>query len=660
MEIIGVLTPPKSETAAYAATNTRIDNIISAVTTDTEVTDIRVGADGVTYQTAATAVNTQFTNLTDEVNRYKNGERNAVLTTGATSNEKAVFDNLLYIKAYGIDLSGYYVSTVINSEQYPYRIIFKKSADNSQAIIIDNPDGSDNYCYYKTTDSFIVIGYQWNNHANDINLSFENSHIKILDSVHSSDSMINYLKEKITASQNNISELQTGADLLNNEIYDHAATGMGTITAALEGLYITNSPIKVNSNPNNLLRCTVYSVSAGNYYRFKANNYSLGGSFPSVVFTTTNVTEATTRVLSNVSILYLADANVRNVDFVYKCTQNGYVVVAWVYHLGELKMYETEPVSQFTEIKSRITTVENKLTALDRKTDDLSGKTIAILGDSILMLQRTNYSGTNTVSYLGSDGNTYTYDQLTNINGKLFVTADNTISCTVVNSNQNKLDNQNWEALKSKTGAADIINCGLGGATVKEKQIITEYPYPDGDGKTGSLSNEVKMLKRLVQSGRSTPDCIVIWLGTNDANADFGADNYDEIMALDYNTLADDTLGRTYRQTFYGGLRYSLETLCREYPYATIIVFTPIQTNPANQRTYERLTTVGNALKKMADRYSCISVNALTEIGIVDLLEASDGSGNFLGDGLHPNADGKKLFANFTAKKLNTLYFSKK
>lgn len=41
----------------------RIETAISAVTTDTEVTDIRVGDDGVTYGTAGTAVRTQFSQL---------------------------------------------------------------------------------------------------------------------------------------------------------------------------------------------------------------------------------------------------------------------------------------------------------------------------------------------------------------------------------------------------------------------------------------------------------------------------------------------------------------------------------------------------------------------------------------------------------------------
>lgn len=130
-------------------------------------------------------------------------------------------------------------------------------------------------------------------------------------------------------------------------------------------------------------------------------------------------------------------------------------------------------------------------------------------------------------------------------------------------------------------------------------------------------------------------------------------------MALDYNTLADDSLGRSHRRTFYGGLRYILETLCREYPYATIFVFTPIQSSSRPCRTYENLSNISNVIKKMANRYSCICVDALNEISIVDLFEEA-GARTFLSDGLHPNTDGKQLMANFTAKKLNQLYFFKK
>lgn len=563
-----------------------------------------------------------------------------------------VFDNLLYIKAYGVDLSGYYISVVINTEQHPYRFILKKGETSGDLIFIDFPDGTENVCYKKENDQWIAIGYKWSSHTNDISMGYERSHIKILDSIHSTDSMIESLNAKIYDSAEKNTILRNDTDNILNNVNDYLIDTNGIVTNTFDGAYINpnNNSIRISSTTYMPLKCTVYSVSAGSVYRFKADNYRLNETLPAVVFTTTNVLQTNT-VLENPSVLYEADTTLRNVDFIYHCHQDGYVVAAWKEDCSELKMYTTIILERYNSFDSRIT-------ALERTTDDLSGKTIAILGDSIMMQQRTNYSGTNTVSYLGSDGNTYTFDQLTNINGKLYVTTDNTISCTNVNSNQSKLDIQNWDALKDATGAADVINCGMSGATLKEKQIITAYPYHD-DGKTNCLSNEVRMLKRIVQGGRSIPDCIVVWLGTNDANDPFGNDNYDEIMQLDYSILADDTLGREYRQTIYGSLRYSLEALCREYPYATIIVFTPIQTQRVN-RTYGSLTTIGNALKKMADRYSCICVNGLTDIGIVDLLEPSGSNGVFLADGLHPNSDGKKLLANFTAKKLNTLYFSKR
>ena len=58
-----------SGTNLLAPVNTRIDNLVSAVTVDSEVIDGRVGADGVTYGSLGTAIRTQVSDLKDEINK---------------------------------------------------------------------------------------------------------------------------------------------------------------------------------------------------------------------------------------------------------------------------------------------------------------------------------------------------------------------------------------------------------------------------------------------------------------------------------------------------------------------------------------------------------------------------------------------------------------
>lgn len=57
-----------SGTNLLAPVNTRIDNIISGVTVDSEVIDARLGADGVTYPSLGDAIRTQVSNLKDDIN----------------------------------------------------------------------------------------------------------------------------------------------------------------------------------------------------------------------------------------------------------------------------------------------------------------------------------------------------------------------------------------------------------------------------------------------------------------------------------------------------------------------------------------------------------------------------------------------------------------
>ena len=72
--ISGEITVATSEEAAYAKTNARIDNLITAVTVDSEVIDIRDGADGVRYSSAGNAVREQVSQIKNRMQKITPGQ----------------------------------------------------------------------------------------------------------------------------------------------------------------------------------------------------------------------------------------------------------------------------------------------------------------------------------------------------------------------------------------------------------------------------------------------------------------------------------------------------------------------------------------------------------------------------------------------------------
>lgn len=116
--------------AAVAVERARVDNLVAGGTTDnSEVLDIRVGADGKTYESAGTAVREQFSNLVADVNRIS-----------------PVWRGNLYDKSCLVD--GYYIQTETGKlEEY---------AEAKYAVV---PLGdSAEYVFLKTFGTVLLLG----------------------------------------------------------------------------------------------------------------------------------------------------------------------------------------------------------------------------------------------------------------------------------------------------------------------------------------------------------------------------------------------------------------------------------------------------------------------------------------------------------------------
>lgn len=299
----------------------------------------------------------------------------------------------------------------------------------------------------------------------------------------------------------------------------------------------------------------------------------------------------------------------------------------------------------------------------------LHNKNIVVLGDSVMQRMSSNWSDVNinTHTYRGIDGLTYDYSLLSNINGHLYVTStlsgsvvtDHSVSVEVINTKQAEMDSQDWVALKLSLGCKTLHNFGLGSARVNERDIVTAYPYQESDGRTTSLPNEVRWVLRKYNEGYIPyPDCIIISAGIN--NAPLGIeDNLSAVMALSYDELISDEC-YSIRQTFYGGMRYTLETLTRNFENATIFMFGPSQCGWAD-RPYDKIKDVVKALKNICGRLSVIVYDVADEMGVTQMLETQNGiDGKYLVDGIHPNNAGKVIWTNYYSTQVTRDFYSKK
>lgn len=531
------------------------------------------------------------------------------------------------------------INTIYNSKSIPKRIIIRTFDNSIEQLIYF----SDNHYEGDTKFGYIIIDFDWDYFiANCTNINNTVNKYIIIKSDAFVDKLYDNIKE-VKEIKDNITIPKTEEIQYDEIIQAYPLSTSGKFVDGTQ-VYAKTAIFQVQKN--------VEYVISGKTVGPKDVPYC------SIMFTNDRESK------SGVSLLNTNPSNIgEEIQITYTPESDGFLFV-WLYTSVDVPYVIVRKIGYLYIPKEN----EKKIELLEKSIlTQIQNKNIVVLGDSIMMLMRTNSVPSNTITYKDKVGNTYDYSLLTNVSGYLYVTStlqdgqvvDTSVLVDIVNSSQNEFDLQNWNALKQFLGVQNLYNLGLGGATFAERQIITSYPYPDGNGWTTDLPNEVRWLIRRYDEGNiQYPDCIVIWMGTNGAGSPT-SDNYEEIMLLTYDELNSNE-HYTERKTLYGGLRWSLETLYRKFKFSTIILVTPVQTNPENYRTYDKLTTTANAIKKMAGRYSCMVFDALNEIGVVDFFEKSDGSGYFLYDGLHPNSKGKILWKNYLGQKLKSLFFCKR
>lgn len=580
----------------------------------------------------------------ENINGINTNIRNAtsfVYSENNTENELKILSCFKQIRILG-SYQDLCINTIYNTENIPKRMIIRTFDKSIEKII----NFSDNHYEGDTELGYIIIDFDWDyfiDNCSNINSTF-NKYI-IVKSDAFDDKLYDTIKE-VEEINENITILKT-EEIQYDEIIQAYPNGT-------TGTFVNGTQAYAKT--------AIFSLQKDAEYVIIGNTKGpTDVSYCSIMFTTDRESMKGTSLLNTDPKNIGADVNLK-----FKTTSDGYLFV-WLFFSSTVPYTVGKKIGDLylpKENEKRIKELENRINAISEEIQD---KNLVIMGDSIMMLMRTNSVPSNTVTYQDTEGITYDYSLLTNKNGHLYVTSTlqdgNVIETSkmveIVNSSQAAFDAQNWDALKQKLGVRNLYNFGLGGAMFAERQVVTSYPYPDGNGWTTDLPNEVRwLIRRYTESNVEYPDCIVIWLGTNGAGQP-SSDNYNEIMALTYDELNSNE-HYADRKTLYGGLRWSLETLYRTFQYATIILVTPVQTNPENYRTYDKLTTTANAIKKMAGRYSCMVFDALNEIGVVDFFEKSNGSGYFLSDGLHPNSKGKILWKNYLAQKLKSLFFCKK
>lgn len=145
--------------------------------------------------------------------------------------------------------------------------------------------------------------------------------------------------------------------------------------------------------------------------------------------------------------------------------------------------------------------------------------------------------------------------------------------------------------------------------------------------------------------GNYNPDIIIFALGTNDTLSTLGSveDSLNKSVWAEKGILdVNSTLNALDRTILCDAIRYAYLKVRAKFPYAQIFTVLPLQTAEKNWITDDYKKIRDNIIT-FANLYNIIIIDGGHSIGIVGELEKNNHI--FLSDGLHPNAQGRNLYA---------------
>lgn len=204
------------------------------------------------------------------------------------------------------------------------------------------------------------------------------------------------------------------------------------------------------------------------------------------------------------------------------------------------------------------------------------------------------------------------------------------------------------------TGMESVGVFARSGATMRSSVAVSDLNGTP-EVSNNSMPNHVKKWLNSV-SDYKTPDIVLVAAGTNDGMNATASSDLDESQftteSEGYVDVDSCNLG-----SYSGAMRWIYEKIKGVYPNALVVFCTPMQLYSSSfggRVSYQSSKIKRDSIVNVCERLSAPYIDAFRDSGVYGKFE-SDGSHKYLGDGIHPNADGAVNLAKCYARKLEFL-----